>query len=161
MNKDFKYYRPLKYSEYKVTFSEVPDEVSLNFSLTGCEIKCKDCHSKYLWEYNDGKELYLYDLCDIIDKYKNYITTVCFMGGDDNQQLFFICKSLKTCYPNIKICIYSGKLYISQAFKKYIDYYKVGPYNEHYGSLKKSSTNQKMFKKVGSEWLNITHKFWK
>ena len=46
----------LKYYNYMVTFSEVPDEISLCINITGCPIRCTDCHSKFLWE-NIGKEI--------------------------------------------------------------------------------------------------------
>ena len=39
-----------------ITFSEVPDEISLCINISNCPIKCPDCHSKFLWE-NIGKEI--------------------------------------------------------------------------------------------------------
>ena len=35
----------LKYSNYEITFAEVPDEISLCINLTNCPHKCIGCHS--------------------------------------------------------------------------------------------------------------------
>ena len=40
----------LKFVEYKVTFSEFPDEISLCINLSNCPFKCEGCHSTYLRE---------------------------------------------------------------------------------------------------------------
>ena len=40
----------LKFVDTMVTFSEIPDEITLCFNISNCPIKCKDCHSKYLWD---------------------------------------------------------------------------------------------------------------
>ena len=46
----------LKYVDTKVTFSEVPDEISLCISISNCPNHCKGCHSPYLAE-DIGKPL--------------------------------------------------------------------------------------------------------
>ena len=38
----------LKYLDTMVTFSEIPDEVTLCINLTNCPYHCPDCHSKEL-----------------------------------------------------------------------------------------------------------------
>ena len=47
-----KKYKPLRYDGAAVVFSEVPDEISLAISITGCPRRCPGCHSEYLWEYH-------------------------------------------------------------------------------------------------------------
>ena len=47
----------LKYVDTAITFSEVPDEVTLCINLSNCHFHCSACHSKYLWE-DVGEELY-------------------------------------------------------------------------------------------------------
>ena len=39
-----------KYIDARVTFSEVPDEISLCISITGCPYRCFSCHSPHLRE---------------------------------------------------------------------------------------------------------------
>lgn len=72
----------LKYVDTKVTFSEVPDEVSLCISLSMCPFKCKGCHSSYLQE-NIGTKLTEKVLISLI-KNNPGITCICFMGGDND-----------------------------------------------------------------------------
>ena len=40
----------LKYLYTKEVFLEVPSEISLGVSITGCTIHCYGCHSRELWE---------------------------------------------------------------------------------------------------------------
>ena len=41
------------------------------------------------------------------------------------------------------------------------DYVKLGPYIESLGGLKSSTTNQRLYKRVGETWEDITSSFWK
>ena len=41
------------------------------------------------------------------------------------------------------------------------DYVKLGPYIEALGGLKSEKTNQRMYKRVGDKWEDITAVFWK
>ena len=40
----------LKYYNSMITFSEVPDEITLCINISNCPIRCPDCHSKFLWD---------------------------------------------------------------------------------------------------------------
>ena len=46
----------LRYISTSIVLQEVPDEISLAISISGCTHKCDGCHSAYLWE-NKGKYL--------------------------------------------------------------------------------------------------------
>ena len=46
----------LKYVDTKVTFAEVPDEISLCINISNCPNHCEGCHSPYLAE-DIGTEL--------------------------------------------------------------------------------------------------------
>ena len=56
----------LKYVDTKVTFAEVPNEISLCINITGCKIGCKNCHSSYLAE-DIGEELNSLSLKELIN----------------------------------------------------------------------------------------------
>lgn len=47
----------LKYTDTRVTFSEVPDEVTLCINISGCLCHCEWCHSAsyhgYKWKYKE------------------------------------------------------------------------------------------------------------
>jgi len=59
----------LKYLNTQVTFSEIPDEITLCINITGCKIGCKNCHSSYLAE-DIGEELNSHSLKGLIDNNK-------------------------------------------------------------------------------------------
>jgi anaerobic ribonucleoside-triphosphate reductase activating protein len=150
----------LKYKGYSIVFQEVPNEITLAINICGCPYQCKGCHSKYLWDDN-GTELNEKELSSLIDKYKNYITCVCFMGGDWE---FDILKKLKNKVKSygLKTAIYSGSdsertLRILKRFD--FDYIKIGSYNEELGGLNSKITNQKMYKKENDKYVDITKSF--
>ena len=101
-----KKHKPLRYyPEPTVVFSEVPDEVSLAISITGCPRHCPDCHSKYLWEYSG--DLLLENLDALIVKYLPHITCVCFMGEGQNPTQLREALQIVRCH-GLKTCLYSG-----------------------------------------------------
>ena len=148
--------RKLKYIGYTITMQEVPDEISLVISISGCTNRCSGCHSKYLHEYV-GKYL-SDDIETIINQYKNLFTCVCFMGGDQNiDELFKIniyCQS-----KGYKTCLYSGKDDENILNFYCFDYVKIGSYKKKYGGLNVQTTNQKMFKLCDGKYKDITHWF--
>ena len=72
----------LKFVDFKVTFSEVPDEISLCINLSGCPHKCKGCHSEYLQQ--DIGTVLTTQMLDKIIESNSGVTCVCFMGGDNH-----------------------------------------------------------------------------
>jgi anaerobic ribonucleoside-triphosphate reductase activating protein len=144
----------LKYATSSVTYTEVPDELSLTYAITGCKGNCEGCHSAHLRE-NTGKDL-LPDLKKDILKYKGLITTVCFLGGDDN------INGLKRAINEVKKLGLKTALYTRRQqtlFENEVDFLKTGPYIEKYGGLNKPNTNQRMFKIIDDNKVDITHKF--
>ena len=143
--------KPLKYISYAIVFQEVPNEITLAFNISGCPHHCKGCHSQYLWEY-EGDNLLPINMINIINKYKNYISCVCFMGGDQNIEE--LTQALKTCKNlGYKTCLYSGASEISIKILKYLDWVKLGKYDKKLESnnhiehgVKLATTNQHMYK---------------
>lgn len=156
--------KPLKYLGYAVVCEEVPDEISLAFNISGCEHRCKGCHSTYLWNY-DGNYL-KNDLIKVISKYDGLISCVCFLGGDQNiEELTELCKIVKQM--KLKTCIYSGEdskeLFADMINNALIDYLKIGKYDETRGPLNDVNTNQRMYEIIhdGNGLKDITYKFQK
>lgn len=137
--------RKLKYNGYAIVMQEVPNEISLAINISGCPYKCKGCHSVYLWDYVGN---YLIDEIDnLLNKYKNLISCVCFMGGDQNQDELLCCL-YRAKERNLKTCLYTGNDDISSIRKeviKNLDYIKIGRYIEELGGLDCKTTNQRMF----------------
>jgi anaerobic ribonucleoside-triphosphate reductase activating protein len=152
----------LRYVDTLITFSEVPDEVSLSINLSNCPIHCPDCHSKYLW--NDvGTELTIDNLKELLDKNQG-VSCICFMGGDSDPVAVNNLSKWVHANTNLKTCWYSGR----DAYPTFVpdfDYLKIGSYMDEYGPLNVKTTNQKMVEiiKTDGRWYmkDITYKFWK
>jgi anaerobic ribonucleoside-triphosphate reductase activating protein len=151
MSNDF-----LKYTGYAVVFEEVPDEITLVFNISNCPYRCEGCHSPELWK--DCGKFLKSDFTDIVEKWKPYITCVCFMGdaGSDGRELTQMCNYLHI--QGLKAAIYSG-CDIMKDYFKYFDYVKIGHYNPHAGALNCHTTNQRMYKKVKDAMIDITYRF--
>ena len=160
----------LKYAASDVTFAEYPNEVALYIEISGCPIHCPECHSKFLWE-NVGVELTDEVITHIIRDCDG-ITAVVIGGGDqDEKGVIRIIQYIKTHFPTLKICWYSGKEHITQLMDSFIqhdkmlDAIKLGPYIESHGPLNKETTNQRFFRidysKDEPELVDDTYLFWK
>ena len=155
----------LKYVETAVTFSEIPDEITLAINISGCPCNCKGCHSSYL-AGDIGEPLDLQHLTNLIDSNKG-ISCVCIMGGDANpSEVDDIAQDIKEYYPELKVGWYSGRQELSEDIElRNFDYIKLGPYIEELGPLNSKTTNQRMYKVVEQddnyELVDITNKFWK
>ncbi len=153
----------MKYVDTLVSFSEIPDEITLCINISNCPNKCDGCHSSWL-QKNIGIELNNYELYDIINK-NSGISCVCFMGGDsDPEEINNLAIKIKS--KNLKIGWYSGNSEISDKINiKNFDYIKIGPYLKDKGPLSDKNTNQKMYKIIHFTGMNslkdITYKFWK
>ena len=155
----------LKYVDSKVTFTEIPDEITLCINISNCPCHCEECHSSYLAE-NIGKPLNLEALTNLIDS-NNGISCVCIMGGDANpSEVDDIAQDIKEYYPELKVAWYSGRQELSKEIElENFNYIKLGPYIKDKGPLNCRTTNQvmleidviqgKVFKK------DITAKFWR
>ena len=151
----------LKYLNTQVTFSEVPDKITLCINITGCKIGCKNCHSPYLAE-DIGNILNLQALTSLIDS-NSGITCVCIMGGDANpSEVDDIAQDIKEYYPKLKVAWYSGKQELSKDINlEFFDFIKLGPYIEELGPLNSKTTNQRFYKVENNKLIDITYKFQK
>lgn len=157
----------LKYVDTKVVFQEVPDEISLAISISGCPHKCEDCHSSYLAE-DIGKELTDKVLQELIISNEG-ISCIVFMGGDNNPSyLNELAYYIKRYWKNpIKVAWYSGNKELSKQINlDYFDYIKLGPYIKELGPLSNRTTNQRFYKVVHfsngkNKLIDLTFKFWK
>ena len=148
----------LKVYNYDILFQEVPNEVSLVLNISNCPYHCPSCHSKFLWE--DVGESLDDILKDLLDKYKNLITFVCFMGGDQSaDELISALNHIKQI--GLKTCLYTGCDNLNELtmFFPYLDFLKYGSYRDEFGGLDSENTNQVFLSKKNSEWLDTTFLF--
>ena len=150
----------LKYVDTKVTFAEVPNEISLCINISNCPCACKGCHSSYLAE-DIGNELNNNSIKELINNNKG-ITCICFMGGDSNPlEVDTLAHFIKINYP-IKTAWYSGRQELSKDINlNNFNFIKLGPYIEDLGPLNSKTTNQRFYKIEEDKLVDITNLFWK
>lgn len=73
-------FNKIKYESALVTFTEIPDEITLCLNITGCPCHCRDCFEPWLAD-DTGDQLEAAVLEALIDSH-SHISCVCFMGGD-------------------------------------------------------------------------------
>ena len=150
----------LKYVDTKVTFSEVPDEISLCINISNCPCHCKNCHSSYLAQ-DIGTELTFNEVRKLIKK-NSGISCIAFMGGDSEPKRIDALASFVTNHYQLKVAWYSGRQELSKEIDlQNFDAIKLGSYKEEFGPLNSRTTNQRFYKVSDGEWINITSKFWK
>lgn len=155
----------LKYLYCKEVFKEVPGEITLGISISGCQIRCKGCHSRELWE---DKGTPLTPQClELLLRQHQGITCLCLFGGEhdiDSLTELFMLASRK-----VKTAWYCGLDNIpkdKQGIVQYLDFLKLGHYDYELGGLDSPTTNQRLYKIEhqgdGSYWqTDITSTFWK
>ena len=149
----------LKYCTYDVVFQEIPDEVSLAISLTNCPNHCPGCHSPQLWR-DEGHVLDREALKEILARYKGYVTCCCLMGGDNDPDAVVETARAIHQLSSFKVAWYSGRDFFPNE-PQLFQYVKLGPYRSDLGGLKSPHTNQRMYRNVDGQFVDITPTFWR
>ena len=130
----------LRYSSYDIVLQEVPNEISLCFTITGCPLACEGCHSEYIWDGSKG--------CALTNEGLETLLSLIFQVK---------CKRLKTA-------LYTG-LNLKQVQRKYpellgcLDYIKTGKWLPKLGGLDSPTTNQEFLNLQTGEVMNkLFHK---
>ena len=155
----------MKYVSTEVVFVEIPNEITLAINISGCKIRCPDCHSKYLWD-DIGDELTTDALNTAIEE-NDGVSCVCFMGGKFNE-IKKLLEFIQNNHPSLRAAWYTGESELPRdnGLLELLDYIKIGPYIKDKGGLDSKDTNQRMYEvisdKNGRRILNdITYKFQK
>lgn len=138
---------------FDIVLQEVPGEISLCFSISGCPLRCKGCHSPFLWKEGTGKLLSETNYIQVLKKYKNYATCVLFMGGEWHEKKLELFLQLAK-KENYKTCLYTGKNNVSSALKSELTWLKTGKWIEKLGGLESATTNQKFIELETNKKLN-------
>jgi len=144
----------LKFSSYDIVMQEIPNEVSLVFSIVGCKLACKGCHSSYLWDENSGEELTDKVFTDLLNKYNGLISCVLFMGGEWEENLISKLKIAKSL--GLKTALYTGlpRKKVNTKIIEQLNFLKTGRWVEKLGGLSSETTNQKLINLQTGEILN-------
>ena len=152
----------LKYLFTKEVFAEVPGEISLGISISGCAIHCKGCHSRELWE-DKGTTITVKELQRLLDKHKG-ITCLCLLGGEHD--IDSLIELFQYAYRKVKTAWYCGLDLIPKdkiGILQYLDWVKLGHYDQELGGLASPTTNQRFYKvnHQGDGWslINKTYLF--
>lgn len=135
----------MNYSYDQEVYQEVPGQISLALSISGCPINCKGCHSSETHSLSFGIELTENEFNRLLNKYK-HTTCVLFYGGEWN--IVELLKYIKIAKNrNLKVALYSGYnlSFFNKDFLFLLDYIKVGKYIEEKGGLSNPNTNQKFY----------------
>ena len=134
----------LKYLYISELFREVPGEITLGISLSGCTIRCKGCHSRELWE-DKGEILDVESLCGLLNQH-NGVTCLCLFGGEHD--IDSLTELFMYAHKRVKTAWYSGLDRLPkehQGILQYLDFYKEGHYDAELGGLDSSITNQRLY----------------
>jgi anaerobic ribonucleoside-triphosphate reductase activating protein len=162
----------LKYLNYDVVCQEVPGQLSLAVSISGCLIRCKGCHSRQLWE-DKGTPLTIENIEELL-KQENGVTCLLLMGGE--RDIDTLTEIFMHFHKKIKTAWYCGldwepneKVFKSEDYHKlygmlyYLDFLKTGHFDIELGGLNSPTTNQKYFMidPVHTTYQDITYIFQK
>lgn len=145
----------IKYVDKSIVFEEIPDRVTLAFSISNCQNRCKGCHSAFLRK-DIGNILDKDTLVRDFDNDLKLCNCVLFLGeGNDLNTLIELSSFIKDTY-HIETAIYSGKDSVEDELFNVFDFVKIGSYKAELGALNSPTTNQRLY----YHREDITSKFW-
>lgn len=146
----------MKFYNYEIVFQEVPNEISLCFTITGCKLRCSGCHSSYLWNENNGSELTVDIFQSLITKYNGFISCILFMGGEWEPDSLILFLDIANTH-GLKTCLYTGEDYILPEIRNHLTYLKTGKYIKELGGLGSPITNQRFI--IASSGEDVSNVF--
>lgn len=150
----------LKYLYKQEVFKEVPGEITLGISLTGCQIRCKGCHSRELWE-DKGTPLTIEELGELMKEHRG-LTCLLLLGGEHD--IDALTELFMWAHKRVKTAWYCGLDMIPRdklGILQYLDFIKIGSYDMELGPLNESTTNQRFYEVINGELIDHTYLFWK
>ncbi|MFY9180259.1 MAG: anaerobic ribonucleoside-triphosphate reductase activating protein [Venatoribacter sp.] len=148
----------MKYSSEQIVWQEVPTEVSLAYTISGCPLRCPGCHSADTWPLGSGLPLTPTYFQQRLTQYAGLISCVLFLGGEWHEAELIQYLQLAKAW-GLTTCLYSGSELkdISHELVNELTYLKVGPWRPELGGLDSPRTNQRFYDLRTGECVN--HKF--
>jgi anaerobic ribonucleoside-triphosphate reductase activating protein len=144
----------MRYYDRQVVFQEVPNEISLVYSITGCPLRCKGCHSPFTWGEQTGQELTELGFAEDLGKYDLLISCVLFYGGEWHEEQLIQLLSIARNDFGLKTCLYTGQNSLSERIVEQLTFLKTGCWIEQLGGLQSPTTNQVLINVDSGENLN-------
>lgn len=143
----------MKYTDIKIVFTELPEEITLAINISGCPCACHGCHSSYLAD-DIGTPLTQETLERLIQE-NTGITAVSFMGGDaEPAEVNRLARWVKE-HTNLLVGWYSGRQQLAHEIElANFNFIKLGPYIAELGPLNSPTTNQRMYEVVMSKEID-------
>ena len=135
----------LKYANYDIVFREIPSEMSLAIAISGCQIRCKGCHSRDLWE-DKGETLSIFAIEQLLKK-EDGVTCLLLLGGEHD--IDTLIEIFMHFHKKIKTAWYCGLDMIPKdkiGILQYLDAVKIGHFDIELGGLDSPTTNQRLYK---------------
>lgn len=146
----------LHFSTEQIVWQEVPGEVSLAYTITGCQLGCKGCHSSESWDASQGTLLTDDYFEQRLNQYQGLISCVLFLGGE--WQPVTLQRKLQLARQrSLNTCLYTGLDDIDASLKDELTYLKTGRWLPERGGLNNPNTNQRLVDLRTGQTLN--HRF--
>lgn len=139
--------------DFHVVLKDVPGEISLCFTISGCPLNCQDCHSPFLKEKRAGKRFRQRVYRGILYRYFGFATCVVFKGGEwHKKELIANLKYARE--QGYKTCLYTGLEEVDQTILDQLTWIKTGKWIKSLGGLENPNTNQVFMEVEHHEVLN-------
>ncbi|NER14697.1 anaerobic ribonucleoside-triphosphate reductase activating protein [Leptobacterium flavescens] len=138
---------------FQIALQEVPGEISLCFSISGCPLQCKGCHSPFLWKEGNGRLLSSEWFESVLEQYDNLASCVLFMGGEwHKEELVRLLKLARK--KSYKTCLYTGEDRVPEEIRDQLTWIKTGKWVPSLGGLDSKVTNQRFTEVETNKTLN-------
>ena len=146
----------LRYLYVKEVFREIPGEISLGLSISGCQIHCSGCNQRDLWE-DKGTPLTLECLEHLLKEHQG-VTCLCLFGGEHDMDT--LTELFMYAHKKVKTAWYAGLDILPKkhlGVLGYLDYLKLGHYDDSLGGLDSPTTNQHLYRVNNGNLEDITY----
>jgi organic radical activating enzyme len=158
----------MQISHITTGFIEVPELNTMNIYMTGCSLKCKDCHNPDLQDFNNpnASEITIHSLSDKINAHRMLIDGICWIGGEPLDQAVALrsyITGIKLLYKRFKHIVYTGYTIgeiLGDPDKhkalKYVSLVKTGRWKGIPAT--EADSNQRFWYKSGNHWLPVKYR---
>jgi len=143
----------MNFSYPQIVMQEIPGEISLALSISGCPLRCPGCHSAFTWDAEYGDRLNEFSLQRMLDKYEGMISCVLFYGGEwEPDSLIHLLSMVRN--RGLLTALYSGHEQVDDEILACLDFLKLGRYIADRGGLESTQTNQRLVDLRTGQCLN-------